>query len=329
MNNFLIDKIKSVLSKNGIDFGKLSLAGFHSNPQNCGRIIFLVYENSRRIPSYVAKVSRSMVSRRALEREQKCLQRCIATNSFLKHQINRFYWNDEDIVFILEPYLIGQRISKFRNFEKVSKKVLNWLIQLQKASSGPIWNKKEFVQFGQTLIEQVSRYYEITPPVNKILAELERRMVNVDDFEIQATVVHGDLMKNNLLINGDKVEVFDWEWVQESGWPILDAWFYLFSVSNGLKPSSNYMDSGLIVTKTLVDSTQFSKYVQNLINYYNSKQNFPIDVVRCFILLTLLDIIRRDHCVLELISGRSERFFEILIGLSKQFEKFWKFVDSI
>ena len=325
MTNFLIDKIKILLSENEINYGELSYSALHSNPQNRGRITLIIYENSRKIPSYVAKVSRSLVSRQALEREQKCLQRCIATNNFLKHQINRFNWNDEDISFILEPYLIGQQIGRFRNFEKVSQKILHWLIQLQKASSGPIWNKKDFLIFGQSLIEQVSHYYEIPPPLNRLLIELEQRMVNVGDFEIKATVVHGDLMKENLLINMNEVKVFDWEWVQEHGWPLFDAWFYLFSVSNGLKPSSNFMESGAIIIKTLLNSTKFSKHIKNLINYYNT----PIDVVKCFILLTLLDIIKRDHYVLEVISGRSKLFFNILCSLGEQSEKFWEFVHSI
>ena len=75
MTNFLIDKIKILLSENEINYGELSYSALHSNPQNRGRITLIIYENSRKIQSYVAKVSRSLVSRQALEREQKCLQR--------------------------------------------------------------------------------------------------------------------------------------------------------------------------------------------------------------------------------------------------------------
>jgi len=156
MNSFLIDKIKLALTENGISSGKLSYAAIHSNPQNRGRITLLIYEDSQSVPIYVAKIPRTNLGRQALEREQNCLQRCTKTNKFLRHQIQRIYWNDEDINFILEKYFQGQRIADFQSAEKASPKVLDWIIQLQQNSSAPIRNTKDFLMFGLLSFIQTS-----------------------------------------------------------------------------------------------------------------------------------------------------------------------------
>ncbi|MFX0133460.1 MAG: phosphotransferase [Candidatus Hodarchaeota archaeon] len=329
MNSWLIDKIKLVLSEHGIRFGELSYAAIYTNPQNRGRITFLIYENSGRIPNYVVKVARSVIGRQALEREQRCLQRCIITNNFIKHQLYRFYWSDEDVAFIIEPYFRGQQITNLRNVQKASQKVLDWLIQLQKASAGPIWNKKELIRFCNTQVEQIHRYYQIKPSIENLLSELERRIMMLDDFKIQATVVHGDFIKKNMLIQGDEVKVFDWEWIQEYGWPFLDTWLYLFSISGDWKSSHSYIKSGSMIASTLTGLTRYSKYIYNLISFYNKRYNCPVDVIKCFILLTLLYIIKRDHLISEMVNGRSERFFKILKNLAENANKFWKFTDSL
>jgi serine/threonine protein kinase len=328
MNNSLIDKVRMVLIENGINVGKLSQAALHSNPQNCGRITILIYEDCQKYPSYVSKIPRTIVGRQALEREQKCIQSCMATNKFLSNRIHRYYWKDEDISFIVEPYMRGRQINSLKSVLKDSPKVINWLVQLHQASSGPVWNKKDLINFSRNLINQINRYYEISQSISELLAEQDQRITNMDEFEIQASVVHGDLTPKNLLIDGDMVEVFDWEWIQEFGWPFIDTWFFLFSVSGRWKKSRTYMESGELIAKTFLGSSPLSRYVKNLIKYYNRQQKYPIDVVRCFILLTLLDVIARDHLASEVISGRSERFFKILVSIGEQSERFWKFVDS-
>lgn len=328
MNSMLIDKIRMVLTENGIKVGNLSQASIYSNPQNRGRITILIYEDDQKFPGYVAKIPRSIAGRQALEMEQKSIQNCITTNNFVKNQIQRYYWKDEDVCFIIEPYIRGRQIDSFRSIVKESPKVINWLIQLHQASSGPVWHKEDLINFYQNLLNQINQYYEISPSIGNLLLEQECRIAELEDFDTQSTVVHGDLTINNLLIDGDRVKVFDWEWVQNLGWPFIDIWFFLFSVSDSWKPTKNYMESGLLIAKTFLGSSLFSKYVKNLITYYNNEQKQPINVVKSFILLTLLDIIRRDHLASEVIAGRSERFFTILAILGEQTERYWKFVDS-
>jgi len=329
MKSTLIEKIKVVLSNNGISFRELNLVAIYANPHHRGRITFLVYEQSRKLPRYVVKVSRSNKSRLALDQEQENLQRCIAQNTFLQQSINRYFWSDEDIALVLEPYINGSSIHESRDVQSYSEKVLDWLIQLQQASCGPIWKNKDLFLFTESLIEDVNHYYEISHQIQSLFSELKGRLQNIPEFAINATVVHGDLTISNLKLHEQIVEVFDWEWIQEANWPFLDLWTFLFSLAGDIKYSNNYIASGSNISKTLLGANSFSGMILELIHVYNMRQKYPMDLIQYFALLTLLDITRRDHLVNEINHGRSDRFFKVIKDISGQTENLWSYLNSI
>jgi hypothetical protein len=127
--------------------------------------------------------------------------------------------DDFVVVQELDP-LAGRAVRKDR------KVALDWLRTFQRATtvrteSWKVSDDERELQIVRDAWHRVRRVQEaaVVARVNELLAEVRGESV-------MRCAVHGDFWYGNIVSEGGRLRVFDWEWAGEEGTPFFDLWMY-------------------------------------------------------------------------------------------------------
>lgn len=100
-----------------------------------------------------------------------------------------------------------------------------WLAGLQRATGAAArWTAADTAG----AVDRVARAWELLRParVAEVAARARRLLEELEGTPAPRCVQHGDLWRGNVMTDGPRMRVYDWEWAELSAPPFLDLWTY-------------------------------------------------------------------------------------------------------
>ena len=239
----LIERLEaSGVKVSGADV-KLLLLGDYFHSARAQSVVF-VFDGSATTPVAVAKIS-SAARAEALEKEFQTLENLTQSlPSKLAPTVPKPFelFTDSGFSVLLESALPGSSVHfEMRNdwkprrlVEKHFSLALSWLADFHRAT---LTRKIRFEELRReefaSCFEKLRRTCRTSPAEDDFIGELMAAAAVFDKEEIPLSAVQGDFWTRNILIDGEKIGVVDWEHSLTEGCSLDDALMFAISYGRG------------------------------------------------------------------------------------------------
>lgn len=212
-------------------------------------------------PRWVAKMMRSPCDNEILTREYNLIQdlrrlgSCYVSGT-IPHPL--FTTAIAGHLVGIEPYLAGQPMDgllsakglthrEIRNYLDLT---INWLLRTQNETSnqyGQLTNKEICAHF-KTPIMQLQKLARLTDVEKLYLERLMNRIARLSHYPLPLRFNHGDFQPGNILLDGNSINVIDWEFGKLTGLPLMDVFSFLartYARCHGLEEIDGDLDDYL------------------------------------------------------------------------------------
>jgi hypothetical protein len=318
----LVDAVVSLLSESGRSVGPLTAMVMRANYNVRGRLTLYLFEEGQSRPAFVAKLARTRRARAVLEAERDAYESLLARSEFLERQPPRHYSRNGDLTFVVEEFVSGGSIERLRGRPEFESLVTEWLDAFQSASAGRELRKSD-------LLERLRRLREAAglDPFHGLVDDAVARVGSLPEFTVAEVPVHGDFAPANLLLDGDRLYVTDWEWLRLDGWPLDDLWwFFLVSAKHAGLANESSAAGAARVLDDITGRTKRSGRLREAGVAFAERRGVMRGLLPAFGVITLLEMALRWR--VERIDWRTAptaAYEEVLRGLADRRDEFWSF----
>jgi len=271
-------------------------------------INYLVYINNSKIPTYFCKICRDKQSTDILKKEAENLKlmnslfrnkvgfpqlvysgvideiTILVTNYLPGDQIGFFFWNKlKNLSLPLNKYATKQWLKKIN---PVINRAISFLNDFQKISTVKRINAASYldIQIAEYL-NKISKNGLSNDRVLKFVEEMRGKIKSFGGEELPLCLEHGDYDLCNILTLRDKINIVDFEHMEEAKLPFFDLGNLLFSpllaqwkkVGHGLK------------LKEFSDAYGWSEKICRWVEYYSEISGISMDILRFLPSLVVLE----------------------------------------
>jgi ubiquinone/menaquinone biosynthesis C-methylase UbiE len=212
----------------------------------------------------VVKFPRFKEGLQPLEREERLMEQ--------HNDIAAKRYDIDEITVFTEPDLKAVR-CKFSN-PSHNDRAINWLIDFQSKTMKGFWNPTEV----EREVGNLQRYISETSlnlnaeTRQRVSQDLDLFLKNVSQMQLEKVSEHGDYCTLNILIDGQKMYVIDWEFYKEEGNPLFDFCFFVMtSIREASLQKSAYRDE---IYRNLVGRGSYSPTLTRLLNRFSEEKSF-------------------------------------------------------
>jgi aminoglycoside phosphotransferase (APT) family kinase protein len=216
---------------------RLRLMKTSSRPGRYLPILFFLFREGADVPSYALKVNRDPGYPDAVLREFRNYSAIWARGGGEEHGMPRpvFCERVGDHVVLCETYVRGRRCedryfsvrrggARRRAIERFLTAAMAWARDFHRrtrVASAPIDAARLEAEFRRPLRAFAARA-DVTPALGTRLVAFADRLTALAGQEWPRAAVHGDFDHGNILLDGDRVGVIDWEDCEPIGNPFVD-----------------------------------------------------------------------------------------------------------
>jgi hypothetical protein len=202
----------------------------------------------------------------------------------------------DGITTFTEPDLKAAR-CKFDDCADM-KEALRWLVAFQGKTRKGVWTPAAL----EAEIGDLARYIRHTvtniasDTRSRVERDLELFLQHARKMQLEKVSEHGDYCTLNILKDGKRVYVVDWELYSEEGNPIFDFCFFLMaSVTEASYRKRGQRDDSFRKTlyANFTGQGKYSPIVSELLSEYAAEKSFPPEMMFCGITYMMSRCLRR------------------------------------
>lgn len=168
-----------------------------------------------------------------------------------------------------------------------NKMALKWLLKFQNQNRTGFWNFQDFEREVKGLVNYLSSISLPEEIRRRTMQRLQFFLYHLQEVELERTSEHGDFWHQNILIDGEKVHVLDWEYYKNEGNPLFDFCFFIISGAlAGTRPFESFY-------KNFVGGGRYTPILCELIKYFCNKKRLPPQLVYDAVPYVLVRCVRR------------------------------------
>lgn len=314
----LVEVVESFLAESGRHVGPLAAMIIRANYNVRGRLTFYLFEAATRRPTFVVKLGRTSRARRLLAAERDSYEALLARSEFLKRQRPRLYSRGGDPAFVAEEFVPGGSVERLRGSAAYETVAVEWLAAFQAASAGRPLRKPD--------LQETLQHLRAAPglePFHSLVDDTTARANALADFEVAEVPVHGDFAPANLLLDGRRLYVTDWEWLRPGGWPLEDLWWFLIVSAKSLG-GAGVADGDERVLNALTGSGPYAERMRDVARTFAAARRVPTGLVPVLAIVTLLEMtLRWREERIDWQTARTAEYERALRGLLEREREFW------
>ncbi len=224
------------------------------------KINYFLLNNGR--PVGIAKFSRFKEFEKSLDTEEKHLSKW---NNLIITPLNIL---GRKVYF--EPFLHGRVCQTFNMSDNLA--VVNWLINFQSENKLGVWSKTDLKKEQSSYLEAIKSIGLPSETSALLVGLLNKYFASTHELTLPIVPEHGDFVKTNMIVSGDKVSVIDWEFFKPKSTPFFDLLTFVINQARvGTMPlcfEANFTGNGI-----------YSPILKSVIVKYSQAMNIPIDVI--------------------------------------------------
>lgn len=263
---------------------------------------YLIYTNDSNIPTYFCKICRDKRLTNVLKTEAKNLKlvNSLFKNKELGLRVPQLVYSGtiDEITILVTKYLLGDPIGFFfwdklkdlhlslnkyatkqwlERIDPIIKKAIFFLNDFQKISTTERVNAASYLD-AQIIahLNKIKKNGLLNDKVLKLIKEMREKIKLFGKEELPLCLEHGDYDLCNILTLGDKINIVDFEHMEETGLPFFDLGNLLFSP---LLAQWKKVGCGLKL-KEFAYTYGWSLKLYEWIKYYSEISGIPMDILR-------------------------------------------------
>lgn len=317
-----VDAVETLLSGLGRSVHGLAAMIIRANYNDRGRVTAYLFEDGKPRPSYVVKLARSRRSRAVLAAERDAYGTLAQRSTFLSRQRPRYYSTSPGLDFVLEEFVTGGSLDGLHEDPAYQRLALEWLAAFQNASAGRTLDKQALL-----LRLAVLRSSESLRPFHPLLKSVTSRVEALEEFGLAEVPVHGDFAPSNLLLDGQRLYVTDWEWLRLDGWPLDDLWWFLLvSAKHAGLPAERAEASAARMLDALLGKGPGSKRMRENASEFAAVRRTPRALIPVFAVITLAEMTLRWRVErIDWQTAPTAVYEHVLRSLDSRSDDFWSY----
>lgn len=252
-------------------------------------------------PSFYVKFSRNPHDCRAIKNEFTSLSNIhkVIKSDFLRNSVPDMFWLNKVPGFTIQSALTGRLMvgeMNDSNVERLGSAALCWLSKFHEETQSGHVLYETFIRKTLPKMKKEMRSYS-----NEAFSRFSKAFDFVSEFDnenikIPVVVIHGDFNPHNILADGEKLKVFDWEDSSVSV-PFLDVFHFMtvtsFSAVCG-KNHKNISMEKMYELNFLENIDSILKQIRNSYGFFDATKSFTKFYVFYLIHMAVNEI-RRDR----------------------------------
>ena len=214
----------------------------------------------------------------------------------------------DGITVYKEPYLKAIRCN-FRD-RTHNHQALGWLMDFQSKTVGGFWDQREVDADIDELRRYISETNLSTETKQRFNDDMYQFLGYIGQMQLEKVAEHGDFSTGNILIDGARVYIIDWEYYREVGNPLFDFCFFL--LTNIMEASARKPPFRETARENLSGHGNYSPLAKELLAEFNKAKGIPLGILFYAIPYVIGRCIRRYDPRLGEWNINFDRFTEFL-----------------
>ena len=209
-------------------------------------LVFFLFEEGAGEPAYVLKVNRNVAWPDGILREYRNYSAIYTRVADAGLRIPRPLFCDhvDAHVVLCETYVPGHRLEdrffssrvgwwRRRALEGFLDKAMGWAREFHRRTlvDTRVIDAECLAADFETQLARVRQRADVSAPLRDGLVRFERTLERLRGRAWPVTAVHGDFDHGNVLVEGDKLGVVDWEDCEPAGDPFVDLAYLIFDLA--------------------------------------------------------------------------------------------------
>jgi hypothetical protein len=307
----MIDAIKTFLclhiDKGNVRERDLSVLQVSNTKTANGKVVFLVFKGRDRFPSWAVKVTRDPSCFPIMKERFLYLSsagEAIPQSLRAQASVPLSCGYIGDTFLIVERYLCGTplwtllgkpRFLRYgRNINRALRPALEWLLTLSRETRSDMdWS---------LLNSLIARFADVYKDDPELVRKIDRILGSAKNYDsLPSVAVHGDFSPQNILLNGNVVNVLDWDSFIEKGCPLHD--FFMFAITCGASqfrypPVDEHRRYIRGLEYALLEENIFSQFLEWHLGQYLEEMSIRRDLVAVFLTSFLAELSIRERSTL-------------------------------
>ncbi len=280
------DYLIAMAEKAGLNVQGCRIGISMRGPGNSNKVIFYLFEQNRRQPRAVVKMTRDPEFNHRLENEYRMLswlkeKRFVRADSFPEP----LFFDYHNELAVLGLSAVEGEPFRARTSAKpdcpLARDAINWLVELGTRSVDKTSVSSKNVVSGLFyLFDSFNRLYQLSEPHQAFLAE-QIRIISERSHEFPVVVQHGDPGTWNMLATKqDRVIVIDWEAGEPQGMPLWDLFYFLRTFASWIARQQGRRDSFKNFYESFLKSSPLRVLLHDSIARYCDQVGVAAELVR-------------------------------------------------
>ncbi|MFA5878127.1 MAG: class I SAM-dependent methyltransferase [Candidatus Staskawiczbacteria bacterium] len=298
-------RIKQIFRKVGVISGictDFKAVKWDSRLGNDLPVNYLVYTDGSKIPTYFCKICRDKQSIDILKKEAENLKSANALfrDKEIELRIPKlvYFGTIDGVTILITNYLLGDKVKfffwdKLKNLSLLSARYATkkWLERVNPIMKQAIFFLNDFQKNSTTEtvnavlyidnqivehLEKIGKNNLLNDRVLKLTEEIREKVRLFGKEELALCLGHGDYDLCNILTLGDKINIVDFEHMEEKGLPFFDLGNLLFSP---LVAQWKKVGGGLKL-KEFSEIYGWSGKIYKWVKYYSEISGIPMDILK-------------------------------------------------